>query len=127
MPLSQDQARELGRAFTPWHALCLLQSLALLIGVREMANSFGWMNGIGRPAGALLAVAAAFVGAGPSAGLAQTNIVVGIVAHGPPQWPHYVADQMGWLKDYGLTLDMVTVGAGTAQQLAGGSTDVAHS
>jgi NitT/TauT family transport system substrate-binding protein len=92
-----------------------------------MANSFGWMNAIGRAAGALLAVAAAFVGAGTTAGIAQTNIVVGIVAHGPPQWPHYVADQMGWIKDYGLTLDMVTVGAGTAQQLAAGSIDVAHS
>jgi NitT/TauT family transport system substrate-binding protein len=84
-------------------------------------------NGIGRAAGALLAVAAAFVGQGTTAGIAQTNIVVGIVAHGPPQWPHYVADQMGWIKDYGLTLDMVTVGAGTAQQLAAGSVDVAHS
>jgi NitT/TauT family transport system substrate-binding protein len=91
-----------------------------------MANSSGW-NGIGRAAGALLAAAAAFAGAGTSAGIAQTNIVVGIVAHGPPQWPHYVADQMGWIKDYGLTLDMVTVGAGTAQQLAAGSIDVAHS
>ncbi len=58
---------------------------------------------------------------------AQTKIVAGMVAHGPPQWPQYIAEEFGWLKRDNIDLDLVTVGAGGAQQLAGGSLNIAHS
>ena len=58
---------------------------------------------------------------------AQTKIVAGMVAHGPPQWPQYIAEEFGWLKEDKIDLDLVTVGGGGAQQLAGGSLNIAHS
>jgi NitT/TauT family transport system substrate-binding protein len=58
---------------------------------------------------------------------AETKIVTGIVSHGTSQWPQYVAEDFGWFKNAGLSLDMVSVGSGTAQQLAAGAIDVAHS
>jgi NitT/TauT family transport system substrate-binding protein len=58
---------------------------------------------------------------------AQTKIVAGMVAHGPPQWPQYIAEEFGWLKQDKIDLDLVTVGGGGAQQLAGGSLNIAHS
>lgn len=58
---------------------------------------------------------------------AQTKITAGMVAHGPPQWPQYIADELGWNKEAGIELDYITVGGGGAQQLAGGSLDIAHS
>jgi NitT/TauT family transport system substrate-binding protein len=58
---------------------------------------------------------------------AETKIAVGIVSHGTSQWPQYVAAEFGWFKTAGLSLDMVSVGNGTAQQLAAGAIDVAHS
>ena len=63
----------------------------------------------------------------PVGARAETKIVVGIVSHGTSQWPQYVAEDLGWLKNEGLTLDMVSVGSGTAQQLAVGAIDLAHS
>src|SRR5262245_37611081 len=62
-----------------------------------------------------------------SAARAQTKITAGLVAHGPPQWPQYVADELGWNKEAGIELDYVTVGGGGAQQLAAGALNVAHS
>ena len=58
---------------------------------------------------------------------AQTKIIAGMVAHGPPQWPQYIATELGWLKQDNIEIDFVTVGASGAQQLAGGSINVAHS
>jgi NitT/TauT family transport system substrate-binding protein len=63
----------------------------------------------------------------PDLGWAQTKIVTGIVSHGTSQWPQYIAEDLGWFKQRGLTLDMVSVGSGTAQQLAAGAIDLAHS
>jgi NitT/TauT family transport system substrate-binding protein len=58
---------------------------------------------------------------------AQTKIVAGMVAHGPPQWPQYIAEEFGWLKQDNIDLQLVTVGGGGAQQLAGGSLNIVHS
>jgi len=63
----------------------------------------------------------------PPIAVAETKIVAGIVAHGTSQWPQYVADDLGWFRERGLTLDMVSVGSGTAQQLAAGAIDISHS
>ena len=57
----------------------------------------------------------------------RRKITAGMVAHGPPQWPQYIADELGWNKEAGIELDYITVGGGGAQQLAGGSLNVAHS
>src|SRR5271165_6388534 len=56
---------------------------------------------------------------------AQTRIVAGMVAHGPPQWPQYIASEFGWLRQDNIELDLIAVGAGGAQQLAGGSLHIA--
>ncbi len=58
---------------------------------------------------------------------AETKIVAGMVAHGPPQWPQYIAEEFGWLKQDGIDLELVTVGGGGAQQVAAGSLNIAHS
>jgi len=58
---------------------------------------------------------------------AQTKIVTGMVAHGPPQWPQYIATDLGWFKQDNIELDFVTAGGGGAQQLAAGALDVCHS
>ena len=57
---------------------------------------------------------------------AQTKIIAGMVAHGPPQWPQYIATELGWLKQDNVELDFVTAGGG-AQQLAAGALDICHS
>jgi NitT/TauT family transport system substrate-binding protein len=62
-----------------------------------------------------------------TAASAQTKIIAGMVAHGPPQWPQYIAAELGWLKQDNIEIDFVTVGASGAQQLAGGSVNIAHS
>jgi NitT/TauT family transport system substrate-binding protein len=62
-----------------------------------------------------------------NAAQAQTRIVAGMVAHGPPQWPQYIASELGWFKQDNIELDLIGVGAGGAQQLAGGSLNIAHS
>jgi ABC-type nitrate/sulfonate/bicarbonate transport system substrate-binding protein len=46
--------------------------------------------------------------------LAQTTIVAGMVAHGPPQWPQYVAKEFGWFKQDKIDRQLVTVGGGLA-------------
>jgi ABC-type nitrate/sulfonate/bicarbonate transport system substrate-binding protein len=78
--------------------------------------------------GALLAAlgfAAAF-GLGGVA-QAQTKIVAGMVAHGPPQWPQYIAEEFGWFKADNIDLDLVTAGGGGTAQVAAGSLNIAHS
>ena len=63
----------------------------------------------------------------PGAAQAQTKIVTGMVAHGPPQWPQYIATELGWLKQDNIELDFITAGGGGAQQLAAGALDICHS
>ena len=58
---------------------------------------------------------------------AQTKIVAGMVAHGPPQWPQYIAAELGWFKRDNIDLRLVTVGGGGVAQVAAGSLDMAHS
>src|SRR5262249_56824847 len=50
------------------------------------------------------------------AALAQTKITAGMVAHGPPQWPQYIATELGWLKQDNIELDFVTAGGRGPQQ-----------
>src|SRR5213082_69054 len=76
-----------------------------------------------RGALACVLVAAFFAGAAQ----AQTKIVTGMVAHGPPQWPQYIATELGWFKQDNIELDFVTAGGGGAQQLAAGALDICHS
>jgi NitT/TauT family transport system substrate-binding protein len=58
---------------------------------------------------------------------AQTKIVAGMVAHGPAQWPQYIATELGWFKQDNIELDLVSAGGGGAQQLAAGALNIAHS
>src|SRR5262249_62057262 len=50
-----------------------------------------------------------------------------MVAHGTPQWPQYIATELGWLKQDNIELDFVTAGGSGAQQLAAGALDICHS
>jgi NitT/TauT family transport system substrate-binding protein len=63
----------------------------------------------------------------PGAAQSQTKIVAGMVAHGPPQWPQYIAMEFGWFKQDNIELELLGVGGSGAQQLAGGSLNIAHS
>lgn len=58
---------------------------------------------------------------------AQTVITAGMVAHGPPQWPQYIAEELGWSKADNIDLELVTAGGGGVAQVAAGSLDMAHS
>jgi NitT/TauT family transport system substrate-binding protein len=58
---------------------------------------------------------------------AQTRITAGMVAHGPPQWPQYIAEELGWFKADNIDLQLVTAGGGGVAQVAAGSLDMAHS
>jgi NitT/TauT family transport system substrate-binding protein len=76
-----------------------------------------------------LAAVAAFAAALLAAGAAQsqTKITAGMVAHGPPQWPQYIAEELGWFKADNIDLQLVTAGGGGVAQVAAGSLDMAHS
>jgi NitT/TauT family transport system substrate-binding protein len=58
---------------------------------------------------------------------AQTKIIEGFVSHGALQWPEYIATELGWFKENGVEVDMVVVGAGSAQQLAAGALNLGYS
>ncbi len=58
---------------------------------------------------------------------AQTAISEGIVSPGALEWPEYVAASFGWFKDNGVDLDLVTVGATAATQVAAGSINLGYS
>lgn len=72
-------------------------------------------------------VAALAVLLASNAAQAQTTITAGMVAHGPPQWPQYVAQELGWFKKDNIDLRLITAGGGGVAQVAAGSLDMAHS
>ena len=59
--------------------------------------------------------------------LAQTKIIAGMVAPGPAQWPMYVAEELGFHKESNIAIDALSTGATTAQQVAVGAVNIAHS
>jgi NitT/TauT family transport system substrate-binding protein len=58
---------------------------------------------------------------------AQAQITEGFVSHGALQWPKYIATELGWFKENGVSVDMVVVGAGAAQQVAAGALNIGYS
>jgi NitT/TauT family transport system substrate-binding protein len=82
---------------------------------------------LGRTAGAIAAVLAIALFAAGTAQAQQTKIVAGMVAHGPPQWPQYVAEELGWFKADNIDLQFVSAGSGGVALVAAGSLDLAHS
>jgi NitT/TauT family transport system substrate-binding protein len=80
-----------------------------------------------RPFRALAAATLALSALVAHAAHAQTKIVAGMVAHGPAQWPQYIATELGWFKQDNIELDLVSAGGGGAQQLAAGALNIAHS
>jgi NitT/TauT family transport system substrate-binding protein len=58
---------------------------------------------------------------------AETRIVEGFVSNGALQWPEYIAQEFGWFKDNGVSVEMLAVGSGAAQQLAAGALDLGYS
>lgn len=58
---------------------------------------------------------------------AQTKIVEGYVSDGALQWPEYVANEKGWFKANNVSVEMLSVGGGAAQQLAAGALNIGYS
>jgi ABC-type nitrate/sulfonate/bicarbonate transport system substrate-binding protein len=81
-----------------------------------------------RLAGAFSAAAILSVLAGsPQPAQAETKIIEGFVSNGALQWPEYIANEFGWFKRNGVSVDMVVVGPGAAQQVAAGSLNIGYS
>jgi NitT/TauT family transport system substrate-binding protein len=59
---------------------------------------------------------------------AQTKITLGIVSRSAPNWPEYVAQDMGFFKAENIAIDPVYVGsiAAIAQQTTAGSLDIGN-
>lgn len=77
---------------------------------------------------ALVIVAAAgFAIVGSAPAHAQTKITEGYVSDGALQWPEYVAKEKGWFDAEKVRVDMLSVGAGAAQQLAAGALNIGYS
>jgi NitT/TauT family transport system substrate-binding protein len=78
---------------------------------------------------AAIAAAAAFFVAVCSAprAHAEMQITEGFVSHGALQWPEYIAAELGWFKENGVSVDMLVVGAGAAQQVAAGALNIGYS
>jgi ABC-type nitrate/sulfonate/bicarbonate transport system substrate-binding protein len=58
---------------------------------------------------------------------AESKIVEGFVSNGALQWPEYVANELGWFRENGVSVDLLSVGPGAAQQLAAGSLNIGYS
>jgi NitT/TauT family transport system substrate-binding protein len=84
---------------------------------------FGGFN-LSEVVGSIFFAVMLFAAAGAQA---QTRITAGMVAHGPPQWPQYIAEELGWFKADNIDLQLVTAGGGGVAQVAAGSLDMAHS
>ncbi len=78
-------------------------------------------------AAALSAALLATVAITPQQARAETKITEGFVSNGALQWPEYIANDFGWFKDNGVSVDMVVVGPGAAQQVAAGSLNIGYS
>jgi NitT/TauT family transport system substrate-binding protein len=67
------------------------------------------------------------VGAG--AVQAETKILQGYVSPGALQWPEYIANEFGWCKENGVSVELIIArgAVGGAQQLAAGSLNLAYS
>lgn len=63
----------------------------------------------------------------PQPAQAETKIIEGFVSNGALQWPEYIANEFGWFKENGVSVDMVVVGPGAAQQVAAGSLNIGYS
>jgi ABC-type nitrate/sulfonate/bicarbonate transport system substrate-binding protein len=58
---------------------------------------------------------------------ADDTVVEGFVSNGALQWPEYIAQTFGWFKENGIKVEMLSVGAGSAQELAAGSLNLGYS
>jgi len=76
---------------------------------------------------AIAAGAIAMAVSSTQAAKAESRITEGFVSHGALQWPEYIATEFGWFKDNGITVDMLVVGSGAAQQLAAGALNLGYS
>src|SRR5580692_8238466 len=77
--------------------------------------------------GVLVAGAIALTANSDQAALAESQIIEGFVSHGALQWPEYIATEFGWFKENGVSVDMLVVGSGAAQQLAAGALNLGYS
>ena len=84
-------------------------------------------NACSRIAASAMAIAVAVTTIQVNVARAETTILAGMVAHGPPQWPQYVAENLGCFKDAGLGVELIATGATSAQQLAVGAVAISHS
>lgn len=84
-----------------------------------------------RTARLMMALAAVVIlslfGWSPEPAQAESKIVEGFVSNGALQWPEYIANEFGWFKEAGVSVDMESVGPGAAQQLAAGSLNIGYS
>ena len=74
-----------------------------------------------------VALGAALTLCAATGALSQTKIIAGMVAPGPPQWPMYVAEELGYHTENNIAIDALSTGATTAQQVAVGAVNIAHS
>ena len=81
----------------------------------------------GRHSFAAIAAAGAMIVAACLSERAHAQITEGFVSHGALQWPEYIATELGWFKENGVSVDMVVVGAGAAQQVAAGALNIGYS
>lgn len=93
------------------------------------------MNDDARRGGILLraakgmALGAAILTLATGGAQAQTKILQGYVSPGALQWPEYIAQEFGWFKENGVSVELIIArgAVGGAQQLAAGSLNLAYS
>jgi NitT/TauT family transport system substrate-binding protein len=86
-------------------------------------------RGVRRPRllGALVASVILLASGSARPAHAESQIIEGFVSHGALQWPEYIATEFGWFKENGVSVDMLVVGSGAAQQLAAGALNLGYS
>ncbi len=77
---------------------------------------------------ALFALAAASLAASSTLAAAQTRLVVGQASRSATSWPEFIAENLGYFREEGLSIQSELVGnvALIAQQTVGGSLDIGH-
>lgn len=75
----------------------------------------------------LAAMLACCYSAAAASAQAETTILAGQVAPGPPEWPLYVAQELGYLKAGGVSVETYNSGSNTAQELVVGALNISHS